>query len=127
MSFDINNVEEIQVRYADGNEVIYRGNGLEKFRRMMTLSPALGEVEPASTTIVVDTDDSDADVDAAVVTTKKSSKKPSKKASVPAKAASVNGYATADLNYAPAKGMSAMDMAKEMQRQAEKASGINFA
>ncbi len=126
MSFDINNVEEIQVRYADGNEVIYRGNGLEKFRRMVLTSPALGEVEPVSTTIVVDTDDSDVD-ESNVVPQKKSSKKPSKKASAPAKATSANGYATADLNYAPAKGMSAMDMAKEMQRQAEKISGINFA
>ena len=116
---DINTVEEIQVRYENGEEVIYRGKGLEKLRRMLLESPAYGEIAENVGPTIVDTCASEEEEEVKPVKTKKSIKKP----------ATANGYITADLNYAPnaaSKSKSAVDLAREMQRQAEQASGIKF-
>lgn len=114
MNFNVNDVEQIQVSFLDGRpDVIYKNKGLEKFRRLMLSSPALGE-----DVLVVDTF---SDEEPSPVPSKKATKKPSKKPSV-----TPGGYATADLQYAPSKGKSAMDIAREMQKQAEQNSKINF-
>lgn len=130
--FDINDVEEIFVRFADGREVVYKGRGLEKFRRLVSASPAYGEeVNVKATTIVIETnsdEDEDAEPEPVVVKKKSTStKKTAKKKSGPK--VGPNGYHQADLNYAPpaaSKGRSPMDMAREMQREAEKSSGMKF-
>lgn len=129
--FDINDTTEILVRFADGNEIIYKGKGLEKIRRLMVNSPAYGELKGrgrgATTTVVEEYSDySDAEETPvlAVVATKKKSNKPKKGPSI-----GPGGYHTADLDYAPSgtnKGRSPMDIARDMQRQAEQASGIKF-
>lgn len=108
MEFDINDVEEIQVRYISGDEIIYKGLGLEKFRRLICSSPAL-EV-PKKVVIVDDCESPDV--------------KPRRN-----KTSTINGYASANLNYASgssSKNKSAVDIAKEMQRKAEQESGIKF-
>jgi hypothetical protein len=119
--FDINEIEEIQVRSQEGNEVIYRGKGLEKFRRMMIMSPQYGETIPEAktSTKIVDNYSSEDDHE------------PSKSKKAPKKEKSAYGYLKQDLNYSPSqvsssKNKSAVDIAKEMQRQAEEASGIKF-
>lgn len=127
--FDINDTTEILVRFADGNEIIYKGKGLEKIRRLMVNSPAYGEPKGrgrrATTTVVEEySDDSDVETPVLAVATKKKSNKPKKGPSI-----GPGGYHTADLDYAPSgtnKGRSPMDIARDMQRQAEQASGIKF-
>jgi len=128
-NFDINDAEEILVRFADGNEIIYKGKGLEKLRRLMATSPAYGEAKDRGrrqTTTVVEEYSSGSDDATPVLTvaTKKKSNKPKKGPSI-----GPGGYHTADLDYAPVgtnKGRSPMDIARDMQRQAEQASGIKF-
>ena len=107
--FDINEVEEIQVRYLSGDEIIYKGLGLEKVRRLISSSPSL-EVPKK---VVVDNCDYDSP-----------ELKPRKN-----KTNTINGYASANLNYASGssnKNKSAVDIAKDMQRRAEQDSGIKF-
>ena len=127
-SLNINDVEEILVRFANGDEIIYKGKGLEKFRRLLADSPAYGEVKGrrGQNVLVVDDDYSpDDDVETRVPV-----EKPKTKKGKPKKGPSIgpNGYHTADLDYSTgaAKGRSPMDLAREMQRQAEQASGIKF-
>lgn len=115
MSFNINDVEQIQVSFLDGRpDVIYKNKGLEKIRRLMLTSPALGEEVQ-----VIDTFSEEESI--SPVPAKKTTKKPTKKPSVPS-----GGYETADLQYAPTAGKSAMELAREMQKQAEQNSKINF-
>lgn len=128
---DINNVEEILVRFADGNEVIYKGKGLEKFRRLVSASPAYGEVKgrrPQAQTLIID-EYSDEEEEEEPIPVKSATKKKGKAKGKAKPSVGPNGYHTADLDYAPNvanKGRSPMDIAREMQRQAEQASGIKF-
>lgn len=129
-NFDINNVEEILVRFADGNEVIYKTKGLEKLRRLISASPAYGESKSKAThrTTVIDEyeeEEFEEEEPAPLRSKSQVSKVKAKKSP----SVGPNGYHTADLDYAPAavnKGRSPMDIAREMQRQAEQASGIKF-
>lgn len=125
--FNVNDVEEILVRFATGDEIIYKEKGLEKLRRLMASSPAYGEAkgkQHQGITVVDDYSDS-YEEDTPV----KPKKTPSKKVK-PKKGPSIapNGYHTADLDYSASasKGKSAIDIARDMQRQAEQASGIKF-
>lgn len=131
--FNINNVEEILVRFVDGQEVIYKGKGLEKLRRLVSLSPAYGEIKgrrATQQTTIVDYDDPEEDDEEplshaqahapAKGKTKKSSAGP---------VVGRDGYHVSELDYTPKaanKGRSPMDIARDMQRQAESASGIKF-
>jgi hypothetical protein len=112
MEFDINEVEEIQVRFVNGDEIIYKGLGLEKIRRLICSSPSL---ELPKKTVVVE------DCDSPELKPRKSTKDRGG-----ASSNTINGYASANLNYATSKGKSAVDIAKEMQRKAEQESGIKF-
>jgi len=106
--FDINDVEEIQVRYLSGDEIIYKGLGLEKIRRLICSSPAM---EVQKKVVVVEDCESP-------------ELKPQRN-----KTSTINGYASANLNYSSgtsSKNKSAVDIAKEMQRKAEQDSGIKF-
>jgi hypothetical protein len=124
--FDINDAEEILVRFTNGNEIIYKGKGLEKLRRLMTNSPAYGEQKNRRfvTTIVEDEYSDPEDVPVSNKPMRTKSGKPKKGPSI-----GPGGYHTADLDYSPSsanKTKSPMDIARDMQRQAEQASGIKF-
>lgn len=101
---NINDISEIKVSFSDGQEVIYRGKGLEKFRRLISDSPPYGSVK------IVEEDSGEEVPDV--------KQKPKKEKSA-------NGYVKTDLSYGPVKGKSAMDSAREMQKQAE-LTGIKF-
>jgi hypothetical protein len=119
---DINEILEIHVKYPEESgldDVIYRGKGLEKFRRLIISSPAYGEC--AGPTVV---EECSYDEDRSSVRSESSKKGKKTKSKVPATA---NGYIQTDLNYSQAtKGKSAMDLAREMQKQAESAAGFKF-
>jgi hypothetical protein len=140
MSFDINTVEEIHVKFSLESQlppVIYKGKGLEKFRRLVLSSPQYGAVNQP---VVVDEDSSDRSSEDSSLELPKKSK--SKKLTKPPKTKhashashtnrpSANGYTHANLSYAPAdiiasKGKSAVDLGREMQRQAESAMNMKF-
>lgn len=110
MNLDINNVEEIVVKYADGQEVIFRSKGLEKLRKLMKLSPPLHTEQ--SKKVIVDEESS-------------SEEKPKKRSKTPR---SANGYNVVNLEYGAGskKELSPHDLAKDMQRQAEKTSGVKY-
>jgi len=109
-NFDINEVEEIQVRYVGGDEIIYKGLGLEKIRRLICSSPHL---EMPKKSIVVD------DLESPDMTPRRNK--------INDTVNSARGYASTNLDYkAASKGKSAVDIAKEMQRKAEEGSGIKF-
>lgn len=117
---DINDIEEIHVKFSEDSglkDVIYRGKGLEKFRRLVISSPVYGE----STPHVIDSfSDEEEDVG------KKKKSKPKAKGK---EQATANGYVQTSLDYSAThatKGKSAIDLAREMQKQAESASGIKF-
>ncbi|HMP28784.1 MAG TPA: hypothetical protein PKD85_04240 [Saprospiraceae bacterium] len=118
MSFDINQVDEITVHFSSESKlppVKYRGKGLEKFRRLVLSSPQYGVVP-----VVID-DDSSFEKESPEI-------KPKTK-KTPKHRPSANGYTHANLTYSDNtanKGKSAVDLAREMQRQAESAMGINF-
>lgn len=117
-SFNINDAKEIVVRLESGDEIIYKGKGLEKFRRLMVASPAYGEYQ--NVVVVEEYSDEEPNIKPQRANSKKVSSK---------KGPTVgpNGYHTADLDYtSSSKGRSAVDIARDMQRQAEKASGIKF-
>ena len=136
MVMDINDVDEILVTFRTGQQVIYKGKGLEKLRILMKSSPPL-QIQPSVT--VIDNFSDDEEAASAPTKTKKNHKKDRHAVSVPAhlsdaqqtpptKATNEGGYVRRDLNYAPvpSNGRSAIDLAREMQRQAESSSGINF-
>lgn len=123
--FNINEVEEIHIKFKKENgrpPIIYRGNGLEKIRRLISQSPVYG-------CVVIEEDDGDGDDhgsedegvdgDKIVETPKKG------KVSKPQVTTS-NGYIQQNLQYAPSNGKCAMDLARDMQKQAENLSGIKF-
>lgn len=113
---NINDVEEVTVVLNTGQKIVYRGKGLEKLRRQMILSPGYGEGEEVRQTVVESFSDDDSP---SPVPVKKTSK-------VSGPKIGPNGYHQPDLNYTPSTGKSAVDMAKEMQRQAEKSAGFKF-
>jgi len=131
MEFDINHIAEILVRYPDGTEVVFRGRGLEKLRKLMKISPPLGAAEPVKKQVVVEEASSGAEESGSeeeVRPAKKSKKKAPK---------STNGYSTVNLDYTGPiaanvdtpgikKGLSPYDLARDMQRQAEATSKIKY-
>lgn len=133
--FNINNVEEILVRFVDGQEVIYKGKGLEKLRRLVSSSPAYGEVKgrrATQQTTIVDYDDHQEDEDEDdddLPPTHAQARGKAKKSSPAGPVVGRDGYHVSELDYTPKatnKGRSPMDIARDMQRQAESASGIKF-
>jgi hypothetical protein len=119
---DINDVDEIHVKFPESSgmkDVIYRGKGLEKFRRLIISSPAYGD----STPHVIDSFSEDEED-----TGKKKKTKP-KKGKDRKEQATANGYVQTSLDYSGSqatKGKSAIDLAREMQKQAENAAGFKF-
>jgi hypothetical protein len=115
---DISSIEEIQVRNFDGKEFIFRGNGINKFMKLIG-APLRSKEKPKVTLIEDDIEEDpveDEEVEPEVP-------KKSKKAPPPPTA---NGYSMVEFNYASSKGgKSATDIAKELKRQAE-SSGIKF-
>lgn len=125
---DINDLAEVQVRYNNGQEVVFRGKGLEKLRKMIKVSPPLRTVEPKKTkqqVMVVEESGSEEE--------ESSEEKPRPKKT---KSTPVNGgYNTVHLDYggpkatdvgSGTKALSPYDLAKEMQRQASATSGVNY-
>lgn len=117
MLFDINNVESIHIKFspdAGMQDVIYKGKGLEKIRRMMTLSPPYGN-DPQP--LLVEGYSSEEEH------IKPTRGKRDKKKEVK----TANGYIQTDLNYASSSTSkkSAVDLARDMKTQAA-AAGFNF-
>lgn len=124
MDLDINQIEEVIVKYLDGQEVVFRGRGLEKFRTLVKKSPPLVKTsKPKSSKIVEELSSEESE------SSEEEAPRPKKKAPK-----TVNGYNTVHLDYGgtstaavPGKsGLSPHDIAKNMQRQAEAASGIRY-
>lgn len=110
---DVNNIEEISVKLSNGDNIIYKGRGIEKFRRIMAKCPPLGSSQESPVTVIESLSDDEIP-----------QKKGSKGMNMPP---TTGSYATANLQYsAPSKGKSAIDIAREMQQHAEKISGIKF-
>ncbi len=122
---DINSVAEISVTLNNGRDYLYKGEGLETLRRLMLKSPPLEIVKkPTVIETCLDSPEYEEYFDQATSRGDDVDVKPRKgKILTPQ---GQGAYGTADLNYAPVKGISAVNMAKEMQRQAEQASGIKF-
>lgn len=125
MELDINDVEDILVRYLDGREIVFRGKGLEKLRKLMKTSPAL-KTSKKPKQIVIEESGSEESFE---------EEKPKKKGK-PVHAVN-GGYSTISLDYreptvAGSDGlhkpgtMSPHDLAREMQRQATVSSGIKY-
>lgn len=133
MSFDINTVAEIHVKFSPDTKlhpVIYKGKGLEKFRRLVLSSPQYGTVTQP---VVVDEDSSeDSSLEIPKKSkSKKSTKPPKTKDASNTNRPSANGYTHANLSYAPTdttaiNGKSAVDLGREMQRQVESSMGMKF-
>lgn len=125
MELDINHIEEVIVKYLDGREIVFRGRGLEKFRTLVKKSPPL--VKPApSKSIIVEKESSEEVSESSEEEVPRAKKKTPK---------TVNGYNTVHLDYgggsstpqaSGGRGLSPHDIAKNMQRQAEIASGIKY-
>lgn len=119
MELDINRIEEVVVKYRDGQEVVFRGRGLEKFRILVKKSPPLKDAKTRSPKIVEDmsSEEEHESSEEEVIPPKK-------------KVKTVNGYNTVHLDYGESatgkKGISPHDIAKNMQRQAEAVSGIKY-
>lgn len=126
--FDLDEIKEIQVRTLDGRDLVYRGAGMGKLVRLIlesqrTLSRTATK-KPSKVTVIEQDADSDDDNGEDFV-------KPSKTKSKASKVVNGGtGYVSTELNYTSnpggSGGKSAVDIAREMQRQAEQASGIKF-
>jgi hypothetical protein len=137
MEFDLNNVEEVLVKFTNGQEIVFRGRGLEKFRKLVKASPPLQELSPPKPKQPIVVEDASSGSEDAASGSEEKPKPPRKKKG---KASQQNGgYNTVSLDYgggpiAPnvggtpgiKKGMSPHDIAKEMQRQATATSGIKY-
>ncbi len=111
MDFDINDVEEIVVITKSGQELIYKSKGIARLRRIMSTP-----VATAPTTRVIDSDFDEDDHEPRVKTEKS---KPT--------SGGHGGYNVMHLKYEKsAEGRSPQDIAKDLQRQAEQASGIRY-
>lgn len=115
MEFNLNLVEQISVRYTNGQEVIYKGRGIEKFRRLVAHSSSY----TGSLTTIIEEDDP---VEEEVPKNRKPKKNGTGQTSAPSM-----GYATANLQYANAanKDLSPVDIARQLQQQAA-AAGFKF-
>lgn len=137
MELDINHIEEVVVKYLDGQELVFRGRGLEKFRTLIKKSPPLKLQKTKRLPKVVEEVSSE-EVSSEEEESSEEASESSEEISPPAPRVknkkapkTVNGYNTVHLNYgdtsAPGKnGLSPHDIAKNMQRQAETISGIRY-
>jgi len=133
MEFRIGDIEEIVVKYQDGQEIVFRGGGIEKLRKLMKASPPLRSAAPKKATkVVIENSGSEDEASASG-----SEEKPAPKKSRKRPTTATGGYSTVNLEYggpvAPnvgahsiKKGLSPHDIAKEMQRQATMVSGIQY-
>lgn len=123
MELDINHIEEIVVKYLDGQEVVFRGRGLEKCRALIKKSPPLKIAITKKIPKVVEDESSEE-------ASESSEETPPPRAKNKKAPKTVNGYNTVHLNYgdnsASTLGTSPHDIAKNMQRQAEAASGVRY-
>lgn len=129
--FDLDEIKEIQVRTLDGRDLVYRGAGMGKLVRLIlesqrTLSRTATKKKPSKVTVIeqdADSDDDNGEEEHFV--------KPSRTKSKASKVVNGGtGYVSTELNYTSTPsgsgGKSAVDLAREMQRQAEQASGLKF-
>jgi hypothetical protein len=117
MTFEIGDVDEISVKLKSGDEFVYKGRGLLKLKKILA---KLDEPIDVKKKVVVnsnagssESEDSDSD-----------SEKKSKKQK---KIDTAGGYNKVNIKYSSPKGnRSAMDLARDMQKQAEFGSNIRF-
>jgi hypothetical protein len=138
MEFDLNAVDEILVKFVDGHEIVFRGRGLEKFRKLMEASPPLrGLVSPKPKQIVIEEESSRSEDEGSG--SEEKPRRPTKQKTKKNASKQNGGYNTVSLDYGGSpvapnvggtpgvkKGLSPHDIAKEMQRQATAQSGIKY-
>src|SRR5271154_1795932 len=95
---DINELTEVMVKYRDGQEIVFRGKGLEKLRKMMKASPPLQSSEPKKAppkvTVVEESGSEEEEV-----SEEEPPVKPTKKSKAKAAAPLNGGYNTVHLEY----------------------------
>lgn len=104
--YDSQDIAEILVTLKNGNKIIYREAGINKLKKILSAQQ--------KQIIVVETSEGE-----------DSEEELSKKKKEPRQVSS--GYNLIPLNYsAPKNGKSPMDLAKDLQRQAEASSGFKY-
>jgi hypothetical protein len=133
MEFDLNEVNEIIVKFKpNDDEMVFKGLGLEKLRKLIQASPPIAR---QSKTIVIDNAGSDSEERSEE---EEPQPPPKKKKGKKSTAAPNGGYSAVSLDYGgpvaatvgtdgTKKGLSPHDIAKEMQRQATATPGRKFA
>lgn len=117
--YAIEDISEVLVTLVDGRQFIYREKGILNLKRMLNTPPVRSKQRKEITVINDEEEDEEDQGNLA------SASEPLKR--IPERPQTSNGYNLIPLNYsAPKGGKSPMDIAKDLQRQAEAASGVKY-
>jgi hypothetical protein len=151
-TYTVNDIHEILVTLTDGRQFIYIDKGIQNLKRTLNtpLPPGTTRSKVANNIKIIDTDEGsrshrgdsnrkssnrrEENIGSAEeeeegedeIFVEKSSKD-GRARDVTQRPATSNGYNVVPLSYTPAKGgQNPMDMAKDLQRQAEASSGVRY-
>ena len=115
--YTIEDISEVLVTLIDGRQFIYREKGILNLKRMLN-APSMRSKQHKEITVINNEEEEDQG-------NSTSASEPLKR--TPERPQTSNGYNLIPLNYsAPKGGKSPMDIAKDLQRQAEAASGVKY-
>ena len=121
MTFGIGDIKQISIELFGGQRIIYRKDGIERFRKMV-IDPKFVKRRPVPSLRA----DEDSFVE--LLEAEDALEEVPLKKAKPKKVKTTNGYSVVPLDYgfSGSSDKSPMELAKEMQRQAEASSGMAF-